>query len=78
VPVPRLTLNNSLRCRCFATTPNGCTYRTLRALGVSLTDTDELVAAEYAIAKRGSQRAGGRTMRITRFVITGAGRRAIG
>jgi hypothetical protein len=78
VPVPSLTVEQRVALQMLATTPNGCTYWTLRARGVSLTDMDELVAADYAIAKRGSQRAGGRTMRITRFVITDAGRRAIG
>jgi hypothetical protein len=38
----------------------------------------ELVAAGYVIAKPRSMRAGGRTFRVTRFVITDAGRGAIG
>jgi hypothetical protein len=41
-------------------------------------EMDELVAADYVIAKPGSKRAGGRTFRETRFVITDAGRRAVG
>jgi hypothetical protein len=39
---------------------------------------DELVAADYVTSKPRNVRAGGRTLRITQFVITDAGRHAIG
>jgi hypothetical protein len=39
---------------------------------------DELVAADYVTSKPRSVRAGGRTLHITQFVITDAGRHVIG
>jgi hypothetical protein len=77
VPTPDLTIEQRLALQMLAAAPYGCTYSSLPARGVSRAEMDELVAADYAIAKPRSMRAGGRTIRATQFVITDAGRRAI-
>jgi hypothetical protein len=78
VPRPDLTVEQHLALQMLAAAPYGCTYSALRARGVSRTDMDGLVAADYVVAKPRSMRAGGRTFRVTQFLITSVGRGAIG
>jgi hypothetical protein len=58
VPVPSLTFEQQLALQMLATTPNGCTYWTLRARGVSLTDMDELLITRSPNAGAREQAAG--------------------
>jgi hypothetical protein len=62
----------------LAAAPLGFTKAAFWTRGFSPAITSELVSAGYAVARLGSLRTGGRTVRVTRFVITDAGRRAIG
>jgi hypothetical protein len=50
----------------------------MRARGFSPTLLVGLVGAGYAVAKPQTMRAAGRTLGVMRFVITDAGRRALG
>jgi hypothetical protein len=77
VPSLDLTIEQRLALQMLAAAPYGCTYSALRARGVSRTDMDKLVATDYVVAKPRSMRAGGRTIRVTQFLITDAGRRVI-
>jgi hypothetical protein len=78
VAPPELTIEQRRALQMVAAAPYGCTEPALRARGFSPSIMFELVAAGYVIAKPRSMRAGGRTFRVTRLVITDAGRRAIG
>jgi hypothetical protein len=78
VPPLELTIEQQRALQMVAAAPYGCAEPVLRARGFSPTVMIELVAAGYVIGKPRSMRAGGRTFRVTRFVITDAGRHAIG
>jgi hypothetical protein len=58
--------------------PTGITDAALRADGFTPAPIVELVGAGYTEAKPQTMRAAGKTFAFMRFVITGAGRRAIG
>ena len=58
--------------------PNGCTEGALRSNGFTVAPLAGLVRAGLAVANPESVRAGGRTLALVRFVITDAGRLALG
>jgi hypothetical protein len=62
----------------IAEAPNGYAEATLRVRGFSPMLSVGLVSAGFVIVKSYTMRAAGRTFGIMRFVITDAGRRAIG
>jgi hypothetical protein len=62
----------------LAAVPNGLPDAALRARGFSPTLIVALVGAGYAEAKPQTMRAASKTFAFMRFVITSAGRRAIG
>ncbi len=62
----------------LAQAPNGTTDAAMRAHGFSPTLIVGLVGAGYAEAKPRTMKAVGRTFAFMQFVITSAGRRAIG
>jgi hypothetical protein len=78
VPPLELTIEQQRALQIVAAAPYGCAEPVLRAQGFSPTVMAALVDAGYVIAKPRGMRAGGRTSRVTRFVITDVGRRAIG
>jgi hypothetical protein len=78
VPDLDLTLEQRRALQMFAETSDGLTPSALKELGISPSVVIELVAAGYAVATSQIVRAGGGTSRLTRFVITSAGRHAIG
>jgi hypothetical protein len=57
--------------------PGGCTKGRLLADGFTVDMLADLVREGLATAQRGTLRAGGRTIRVERYRITDAGRRAI-
>ena len=57
--------------------PGGCTKGRLLADGFTVDMLADLVREGFATAQRGTVRAGGRTIRVERYRITDAGRRAI-
>jgi hypothetical protein len=73
-----LTIEQRRALEMLAAAPHGCTEAAFRARGFGPTIASELASLGYAVARRGSVRTGGRTVRVTRFVITDAGRQAIG
>jgi hypothetical protein len=78
VPELRLTIEQRRVLQMLAETSDGFTPSALNDRGISPTVVIELVAAGYAVATSQSLRVGSRTSRVTRFVITSAGRHAIG
>jgi hypothetical protein len=75
---PELTAEQRRALQLLAKAPNGCTEAALRARGFSLTLAVSLVGRGYAVAKPQTMRAAGQTFGFMRFLITDAGRRAIG
>jgi hypothetical protein len=73
-----LTIEQRRALEMLAAAPLGFTEAAFWTRGFSPTITSELVSAGYAVARLGSVRMGGRNVRVTRFVVTDAGRRAIG
>jgi hypothetical protein len=73
-----LTLEQHRVLQMLAETSDGSTPLALKERGMSPTVVIELVAAGYAVATSQIVRAGGGTSRVTRFVVTRAGRHAIG
>jgi hypothetical protein len=78
VPSPDLTIEQRHALQLLAEVPNGMTDAALRAHGFTPTLIVGLVGAGYTEAKPRTMRAGGKTFAFMRFVITGAGRGAIG
>jgi hypothetical protein len=76
--MPELTIEQRRALEMLAGAPLGFTEAGFRVRGFNPTITSELVSSGYAVAKLGNVRTGGRTIRVTRFVITDAGRQAIG
>lgn len=74
VPEPSLTIEQR---HALGEAAHGCTGPALTRRRLSSTVAIELVAAGYAVAEPRRIRVGGRTFRVTRFVITETGRRAI-
>jgi hypothetical protein len=73
-----LTLEQRRALQMLAAAPYGCMEPALPARGVNHRVVIELASAGYVVAEPGSIRAGDRTFRVRRLVITDAGRRAIG
>jgi hypothetical protein len=61
----------------IASRPRGCTKGLLLADGFAADMLADLVREGLATAHRGAVRAGGRQIRVERFRITDAGRRAL-
>ena len=61
----------------LAASPGGYTKGRLLADGFTVDMLADLVREGFATAQRGTVRAGGRTIRVERYRITDAGRRAI-
>ena len=78
VPDLGLTIEQRRVLQMLAETSDGFTPSALHDRSISPTVMIELVAAGYAIATSQSVRVGSRTFKVTRFVITRAGRHAIG
>jgi hypothetical protein len=77
VPNADLTVEQRAALRMLAGAPYGLAAPVLRARGFSPALMTELVSSGYVIAKPRTARAGGRTFRVTRLVISDAGRLAI-
>ena len=77
MPSPDLTTEQRRALEMLVAAPLGFTGAAFWTRGFGPTITSDLASAGYAVAKLGSVRTGGRTVRVTRFVITDAGRRAI-
>jgi hypothetical protein len=75
---PGLTIEQRRALQMMAETSKGCTDRVLRRCGVSVGPLVELVAAGYAVTEPHRKRVAGKTAGVVRFVITDAGRTAIG
>jgi hypothetical protein len=78
MPDLALTIEQRRVLQMLAETSDGFTPSALKERGISPTVVIELVAAGYAVATGQIVRVGGGTSRMTRFVITRAGRHAIG
>jgi hypothetical protein len=78
VPGTDLTVEQRRALQLLAQAPNGMTDPAMRARGFSPTLLVGLVGAGYAVAKPQTMRAAGMTFGVMRFVITDAGRRALG
>jgi hypothetical protein len=78
MPPPELTVEQRRALQLLAEAPNGCTEAALRARGFTPPLVVGLVGWGYADAKPQTMRAAGKTFGFMRFVITDAGRRAIG
>jgi hypothetical protein len=61
----------------LADSPRGCTKGRLLADGFAADMLADLVREGLATVQRETMRVGGRTIRVERYRITGAGRRAI-
>jgi hypothetical protein len=75
---PELTVERRRALQLLAEAPNGMTDQASRAHGFSPALIVGLVGAGYAEAKPRTMRAAGKTFAFMRFVITSAGRCAIG
>ena len=75
---PELTIEQRRALQLLAEAPNGMTDQALRAHGFSPALIVGLVGAGYTEAKPRTMKAAGRTFAFMRFVITSAGRCAIG
>jgi hypothetical protein len=78
VPTPDLTIEQRRALQLLAAVPNGMPDPALRLRGFSPALIVGLVGAGYAEARPQTMRAAGKTFAFMRFVITGAGRGAIG
>jgi hypothetical protein len=78
VPTPELTIDQRRALQLLAAVRSGMPEPALRARGFSPALIVGLVGAGYAEAKPQTMRAAGKTFAFMRFVITSAGRRAIG
>ena len=77
-PSPDLTTEQHRALMILAHAPNGCTEPALRAQGFTVGLLVGLVGAGLASAKPHVMTAAGRTLSVVRFVITDAGRHAVG
>jgi hypothetical protein len=75
--LPRLNAEQRRALVLLAAGPRGCTKGRLLADGFTVDMLADLVHEELATAQRGTMRVGGRTIRVERYRITDAGRRAI-
>jgi hypothetical protein len=78
VPSPNLTIEQRRALQLLAESADGMTDAALRGQGFSPTLIVGLVGAGYAEAKPRTMKAAGKTFAFMRFVITAAGRGAIG
>jgi hypothetical protein len=73
-----LTTEQRRALQTLAAAPNGCTEPALRGHGFRVGLLAGLVRAGLAVAKPKTMREAGRTFGVVRFMITDAGRQAIG
>jgi hypothetical protein len=78
VPDTGLTIEQRRALQTLAAAPNGCTEPAMRQKGFKVGLLVGLVGAGLAVAKSETMKAAGRTFGAVRFVITNAGRQAIG